>query len=99
MTENKPLIGTEYDWVEDFNLENGFYTRICIECKTKFTGYKRRVICKKCHIRLIQEHVEQLEVEIRALKKIRMANFEFDMQTLQQEKEINKILKRGEGTK
>ena len=40
---------TKHDWPEDFNHDNGMYYCRCIECKERFIGYKRRVICKSCY--------------------------------------------------
>lgn len=39
----------EHDWPEDFHFENGNYECMCIKCKSKFFGHKRRVICKSCY--------------------------------------------------
>lgn len=36
------------DWPEDFKHENGNYCNICAVCKTIFSGYKRRIVCKVC---------------------------------------------------
>lgn len=36
------------DWPEDAPHEDGKCFLICCECKLGFTGYKRRVACKKC---------------------------------------------------
>ena len=36
------------DWTEDFAHENGQYQSICCKCGWRFTGHKRRVICKTC---------------------------------------------------
>lgn len=38
------------DWPEDFAHENGNYFCTCIGCKVTFTGHKRRVLCKVCHV-------------------------------------------------
>ena len=38
------------DFPEDFHLENGQYWHKCSHCTKWFTGYKRRVICKKCSL-------------------------------------------------
>jgi hypothetical protein len=50
MSENhKPYILTfPGDWKEDFGLENGSYLNICVVCKDKFVGHKRRCVCKIC---------------------------------------------------
>lgn len=45
----------EHDWPEDFHLENGNYECECIKCKSKFIGYKRRVICKSCYEEIIRK--------------------------------------------
>ncbi len=34
------------DWFEDFSHENGNYHNTCCVCKERFTGHKRRVICR-----------------------------------------------------
>lgn len=39
---------TEHDWTDDFHLENGNYLNSCLNCKTTFTGHKRRMICRAC---------------------------------------------------
>ena len=39
---------TEWDWLGDFDEENGKYQRKCIECGHEFIGNKRRSICHKC---------------------------------------------------
>lgn len=36
------------DWVEDFTDENGCYDCSCAYCLGRFTGHKRRVVCKVC---------------------------------------------------
>lgn len=36
------------DWPEDFGHENGMYFCRCFYCGGRFTGYKRRVVCKVC---------------------------------------------------
>ena len=41
----------DLDWPEDAAHENGNYMNNCCECKQTFIGYKRRVVCKKCHIK------------------------------------------------
>lgn len=45
------------DWIEDFKHENGKYENKCIECKRKFIGHKRRVLCKACAI--TEENIKQ----------------------------------------
>jgi len=40
----------ERSWAEDTALENGHYTCECIVCLRTFTGHKRRVVCKSCHL-------------------------------------------------
>ena len=42
-------IGSDRDWVEDWEHENGTYGNKCCRCGKTFVGYKRRVVCKKCH--------------------------------------------------
>ena len=70
MIENKPLIWTEYDWVEDCRGKTGYYKKNCKECKTKFFGYKKQFICKKCFIKCLEEHARQLGKEFnKVLKK------------------------------
>lgn len=44
-TNTKP---GEHDWPEDFEHENGRYFNRCVQCYVIFTGYKRRVGCRKC---------------------------------------------------
>ena len=39
---------SERSWSEDFSHENGMYFCTCWCCQRKFTGHKRRVICKVC---------------------------------------------------
>lgn len=39
------------DWTDDSTL--GISNCICCICKEKFSGYKRRVICKECSNKLI----------------------------------------------
>jgi len=39
---------TPKDWPEDYKFENGCYERSCVYCKSKFYGYKRRLVCKEC---------------------------------------------------
>lgn len=48
MTDKEKLNHQNGDWPEDFVHENGNYMRKCIECGNTFSGYKRRVVCKKC---------------------------------------------------
>ena len=36
------------DWPEDAAHENGTYIGQCIKCGERFTGHKRRFICKPC---------------------------------------------------
>lgn len=36
------------DWTEDAGHENGKYECRCCECGSRFTGHKRRVVCKVC---------------------------------------------------
>lgn len=43
-----PFEPSDRDWPEDFHLENGNYSNICIQCEDTFLGHKRRNICKKC---------------------------------------------------
>jgi len=38
------------DYVEDFPHENGMYMHICVNCKEKFLGHKRRIHCKTCDL-------------------------------------------------
>ena len=38
------------DFVEDFPHENGMYQHICLNCKEKFIGHKRRLTCKTCEL-------------------------------------------------
>lgn len=40
---------TGLDWPEDFALENGNYTSVCVTCGLAFTGHKRRFVCKACY--------------------------------------------------
>lgn len=40
---------SDRDWTKDFAHENGNYMCRCVTCKERFTGHKRRVVCKKCH--------------------------------------------------
>lgn len=49
----------ERDWPEDFGHENGNYTCRCGVCRELFTGYKRRVVCKKCVKSAPAETVEE----------------------------------------
>jgi Zn finger protein HypA/HybF involved in hydrogenase expression len=32
----------------DFELENGNYLRVCVDCGEEFIGYKRRLVCAVC---------------------------------------------------
>ncbi len=41
---------TDRDWSEDFKHENGQYSNKCLQCGVFFIGYKRRTLCKKCHM-------------------------------------------------
>ena len=36
------------DWREDFLVENGRYSCVCVCCKHVFTGHKRRGVCRTC---------------------------------------------------
>ena len=39
---------SKHDWPEDWSHENGMYYCRCIDCKERFIGYKRRIVCKSC---------------------------------------------------
>lgn len=39
-------------WPEDYEHENGNYMCQCAACNQRFNGYKRRSICKLCHLGL-----------------------------------------------
>lgn len=41
---------SERDWPEDYAFENGHYLNCCMLCGKMFSGHKRRVVCKKCHV-------------------------------------------------
>jgi hypothetical protein len=43
-----PAAPSPRDWPEDFAHENGCYLHICCHCHERFTGHKRRVVCKAC---------------------------------------------------
>jgi len=36
------------NWTEDEAHENGNYICVCVVCKERFLGHKRRVTCKVC---------------------------------------------------
>lgn len=50
------LTTSERSFPGDFHLENGNYMCLCIRCKQKFIGYKRRVYCNMCEV-IIQDSV------------------------------------------
>lgn len=56
---------------EDFALENGNYMNTCIECKNKFFGHKRRVMCKVCFEKESPKPVinEKAEFAVQMLRK------------------------------
>jgi len=37
-----------YDWVEDFDLEDGRYQNQCLNCGWVFLGLRGRTICRAC---------------------------------------------------
>lgn len=43
-----PKIGSERDWIEDFNHENGKYLSQCGTCAHHFYGHMSRFLCKLC---------------------------------------------------
>lgn len=50
------------DWTEDFKLENGNYTCTCYVCDSQFIGYKRRAICRECHIEADEQARKTFEI-------------------------------------
>ena len=46
----------ENDWHEDFEHENGNYHNKCVVCGVDFLGYKRRVVCKACHLKFVDKY-------------------------------------------
>ena len=48
---------TEHDWPDDWPHDNGQYFCTCIPCGSRFIGYKRRHVCRKCHF----EHTARYE--------------------------------------
>ncbi len=59
-------------WHEDFSHENGKYYCKCVHCNASFLGYKRRVGCKRCHVKHIESQNETLAREL-ALTKQKLA--------------------------
>lgn len=51
--------GAHRDWPEDFASENGCYSNVCLGCRQRFLGHKRRMVCKQCTT------VEALEIKRR----------------------------------
>ncbi len=46
----------ENDWHEDFGHENGNYRNKCVVCGVDFLGYKRRCVCKVCHLKFVDKY-------------------------------------------
>ncbi len=44
------------DWVEDFSHENGNYQNKCMDCGLYFYGHKRRVVCKICDVKVVDDN-------------------------------------------
>jgi hypothetical protein len=62
--------GTDRDWKEDFQHENGRYFCLCAECGNKFMGHKRRHVCNTCdtesreaYKKLSDEEKEQIRLK------------------------------------
>jgi len=64
LKKTKPETGKAKDWVEDFQEENGYYQNKCKECEDLFVGYKRRLFCKVCYIKLLEQQVERLTARL-----------------------------------
>lgn len=62
---NNPMRPTlsKHDWPEDWPHENGMYYCRCIECKERFIGYKRRVICKSCQWDSTTKQLEYIRLQ------------------------------------
>ncbi len=43
------------NWTEDFSHENGRYMNSCLYCLGKFVGHKRRVSCRECFDKPMEE--------------------------------------------
>ena len=55
-------IGSDVDWPEDFEGENGNYNNTCTSCGYEFIGHKRRQECKVCASRVsLSAPVKELE--------------------------------------
>lgn len=61
MNDFRKTIESPKSFPEDYSLENGNYFNTCIECKSTFCGYKRRIICKQCSKLSESEVVEKLK--------------------------------------
>lgn len=72
---NKKIFGDGTgDWPEDFQYENGNYTCKCSVCKQKFSGHKRRIVCKVCAEKTIEVNEQEYERLLSIEKKYNKIN-------------------------
>ncbi|MBT7929779.1 hypothetical protein HN682_07690 [Candidatus Peregrinibacteria bacterium] len=63
-----PLEMDPKNWVEDFPHENGNYLNNCVDCGSQFLGHKRRVQCKVCFDKMVEEMTKDMFNPIKIAK-------------------------------
>jgi hypothetical protein len=89
---------SKHDWPEDFKHDNGMYYCRCIECKERFIGYKRRMICKSCYWDNTTKELEYIKTQFipegkDVTKEIKDQNYKLRMHCIEIGKERYKMAK------